>query len=90
MATPHAPAPKINLTRTERVARVVVGAAGIVGGVLLLAGAHAAVAVVFEVLLVLAGLDLLVTGARGHCPLYAKLGYLPASLAHSVPGRATR
>ena len=37
-------------------------------------------AVVLEALLVAAGLDLAVTGALGHCPLYAKLGYLPKSL----------
>ena len=37
-------------------------------------------AVVLEALLVAAGLDLAVTGALGHCPLDAKLGYLPKSL----------
>jgi hypothetical protein len=36
--------------------------------------------VVLEVLLVVAGLDLMVTGALGHCPLYRKLGYVPPSL----------
>ncbi|HEY3547275.1 MAG TPA: DUF2892 domain-containing protein [Propionicimonas sp.] len=86
MATPPAPAPKINITPTERISRVLVGAAGIVGGVLLLAGAHTTLAVVLELLLVLAGVDLLVTGARGHCPLYAKLGYVPASLTHRAQG----
>ncbi|AWZ23006.1 YgaP-like transmembrane domain [Rhodococcus pyridinivorans] len=35
---------------------------------------------VLEVLLILAGLDLAVTGALGHCPLYAALGYQPKSL----------
>ena len=39
-----------------------------------------ALAMVLEALLVAAGLDLAVTGALGHCPLYAKLGYLPKSL----------
>jgi hypothetical protein len=33
-----------------------------------------------EIVLVLAGLDLVVTGALGHCPLYQKLGYVPQSL----------
>jgi hypothetical protein len=37
-------------------------------------------AVVLELLLIAAELDLAVTGALGHCPLYAKLGYLPKSL----------
>ena len=30
--------------------------------------------------LVLAGVDLIVTGALGHCPPYHKLGYTPPSL----------
>ena len=46
----------------------------------LLGGAASTLAVVLELLLVLAGLDLVVTGALGHCPLYAKLGHVPASL----------
>ena len=34
-----------------------------------------------ELLLIAAGLDLLVTGAIGHCPLYQKLGHVPKSLS---------
>ena len=37
--------------------------------------------VLLEVLLAVAGLDLIVTGALGHCPLYQKLGYVPRSIA---------
>lgn len=70
----------INITPAERVARIVVGGIGAVAGIVLLAGATSALAVTLELLLVLAGLDLVVTGALGHCPLYAKLGHLPASL----------
>jgi hypothetical protein len=33
-----------------------------------------------EALLGLAGLDLVVTGATGHCPLDQKLGFVPRSL----------
>lgn len=55
----------VNLTPAERVARVAVGAAAALAG---------------PVLLVLAGLDLVVTGATGHCPLYARLGHIPAQL----------
>ena len=33
-----------------------------------------------DLLLVAAGLDLVVTGALGHCPLYQRLGHVPASL----------
>ncbi len=70
----------INITPIERLGRVLIGAAGIVAGSVLLASAGAAVAVVLETLLVLAGLDLAATGAVGHCPLYKRLGYVPSSL----------
>ena len=70
----------INITPAERVARIVVGAIGALAGIVLVLGATSALAVTLELLLVLAGLDLVVTGALGHCPLYAKLGHVPASL----------
>lgn len=73
----------VNITPQERVARIVFGLVGVVGAVLLLAGSPAAVAAVLAVLLGLAGLDLMVTGALGHCPLYARLGHVPASLRRS-------
>jgi hypothetical protein len=70
----------VNITSIERVGRIVVGLLGVAGGVLLLAGAGSAIAVILELLLILAGLDLIVTGATGHCPLYQKLGHVPAAL----------
>ncbi|QUW85458.1 DUF2892 domain-containing protein (plasmid) [Streptomyces mirabilis] len=70
----------VNITPAERVGRVVVGLAGILAGLVLLVGAGSVLAVVLEALLVAAGLDLLVTGALGHCPLYARLGHTPTSL----------
>jgi len=70
----------INLTPAERLARVAVGVAGAIIGVWLLAPASGVGLVILEVLLVLAGLDLVVTGALGHCPLYRRLGYVPRSL----------
>ena len=72
--------PEINITPLERGGRVVLGAAAAMGGGLLLASASSALAVVLLALLVLAGLDLVVTGALGHCPLYAKLGHVPRSV----------
>jgi len=72
--------PTINLTSNERVARIVVGLVGIIIGIVLLASADGALAILLEVLLVLAGLDLAVTGVLGHCPLYKRLGYTPQSL----------
>ena len=70
----------INITPTERLARVAVGLAGAITGVWLLTSASGLGLVILEVLLVLAGLDLVVTGALGHCPLYRRLGYVPGSL----------
>lgn len=72
--------PSVNLTAAERAARVAAGLAGIVAGVVLLVSTGGAIAVVLEVLLVLAGLDLVLTGALGFCPLYKTLGYVPPSL----------
>ena len=70
----------VNITPTERFGRIAIGAAAAIAGVLLLAAAGSVLAVILETLLVLAGLDLLITGALGHCPLYQKLGYIPRSL----------
>ena len=70
----------VNITPAERVGRVLVGALAAVLGVVLLVDAASGVTAVLEALLVVAGLDLVVTGAVGHCPLYAKLGHVPASL----------
>ena len=70
----------INITPTERVARIAVGALAVIAGIVLLTGASTALAVVLEILLILAGLDLVITGAMGHCPLYARLGHVPAAL----------
>jgi hypothetical protein len=72
--------PTVNITRLERAGRVAVGAAAVVAGALLLTSAASVLAVVLEVLLVAAGLDLVVTGALGHCPLYSRLGHVPRSL----------
>lgn len=72
--------PVVNITPAERAGRVVLGLAAVIAGIALLISASAAWIVVLEVLLVLAGLDLVVTGALGHCPLYHRLGHVPASL----------
>lgn len=72
--------PSVNITPTERIARVVLGATVVIAAVLLLQDAGSGLAVTLKVLLGLAGLDLVVTGATGHCPLYKKLGHVPASL----------
>ena len=70
----------VNISPSERAGRVLVGLVGAISGIALLAGGLAALPAVLATLLVLAGLDLLVTGAVGHCPLYSKLGHVPRSL----------
>lgn len=70
----------VNITPVERTGRILLGAAAAIAGVVLLGSAGSLLAVVLELLLVAAGLDLAVTGALGHCPLYKRLGYTPPSL----------
>ena len=72
--------PTVNISPPERAGRILIGSAGVLAGLLLLTSASATPAVVLEVLLILAGLDLVVTGALGHCPLYRRLGHVPRSL----------
>jgi hypothetical protein len=71
---------RINITPAERAARIIIGGVGAGAGIALLVGATSTLAIALELLLVLAGLDLVVTGALGHCPLYATLGHVPTSL----------
>lgn len=70
----------VNITPIERGGRIVIGLAAVIFAVGLLLTARSALAVVLEILLIAAGLDLVVTGALGHCPLYKRLGHVPASL----------
>ena len=70
----------VNITPGERAGRIVLGIAATIAAIVLLTGAGSALAVILEVLLAAAGLDLIVTGALGHCPLYQKLGFVPSSM----------
>jgi hypothetical protein len=70
----------VNITPAERASRILVGLVAVIGGAFLIGSAGSTLAIVLQLLLVAAGLDLLVTGATGHCPLYTKLGHVPASL----------
>jgi hypothetical protein len=70
----------LNITPAERIGRVVLGGAATLAGILLIAGAGSTIVVILAALLAVAGLDLVVTGAIGHCPLYQKLGFVPRSM----------
>ncbi len=72
--------PFVNITPGERAGRILIGLVGTVGGIVLLGAAGSAFVAALEVLLIVAGLDMIVTGALGHCPLYARLGHIPPSL----------
>lgn len=61
-----------------------IGAVAAAGAVSLLLTGSSWPIVFLEILLVLAGLDRVVTGALGYCPLYKRLGYVPSSL-RSIP-----
>ena len=76
----------MNIAPAERAGRVAAGVAAVIAGAVLLGAAGSVLAVVLEALLVAAGLNLAMTGALGHCPLYHKLSYLPRSL-RTRPGR---
>ena len=74
----------VNITPLERGARIVLGLATVIVAVVLFVLSGSALAVVLEVLLIAAGLDLVITGALGHCPLYQRLGHVPVSLRGST------
>lgn len=79
MTAYHAPARApawrtVNISPVERAGRIVLGLATIVAGAAMMASTGSALAMALETLLILAGADLLITGALGHCPLYARLG----------------
>ena len=72
--------PTVNITPVERTARVIVGSVGLGFAAALLVSQRSTVALVLTLLLLLTALDLVVTGAVGHCPLYRWLGHVPRSL----------
>ena len=74
----------VNITPAERGGRIAIGLAAIIVAVVLLASAGSALAAGLEVLLIAAGLDLVITGTLGHCPLFQRLGHVPASLRGSA------
>ena len=82
---PHSRAHRlsVNITPVERVGRIAIGLGAIIAGAVFLASSLSAIAVILALLLIAAGLDLVITGALGHCPLYAKLGHVPRSLRSS-------
>jgi len=69
----------VNIDPAERLARITVGVGVAIIGILLLSTTGSVLATMPAGLPVLAGLDLLITGALGHSPVYTKLGHTPRS-----------
>ncbi len=74
----------VNITPAERVGRVLAGLTSLVAAIWLLSNSPSVGQAILEVLLGAAGLDLLITGATGYCPLYRRLGHVPKSLRRSA------
>lgn len=68
-----------NLGSIERVLRVALGGAVAVGALVLLLGHDALVWQLLYVAVIALGVDFVVTGVRGYCPLYKRLGWSTAS-----------
>lgn len=69
-----------NIGSGERVGRIILGAALAVLGAIVAFSSPGFWGWAGAVLAVAAGIDLIVTGARGYCPLYARFGHVPRSL----------
>ena len=76
---------KRNIATWERVLRVLLGAGLVVGGVVWFGATDALAYRAFAIVGVVLGLDFIVTGAIGFCPLYHKLGW--STLAPRQAGR---
>ena len=75
----------VNITPAERVGRAVVCLVALVVVDVVIPGVAGAVALALLMLLGLAGLDLVVAGASGHCPLHKK----PGRVSLAVKGRTS-
>jgi hypothetical protein len=64
-----------NLGTIERVLRVTLGGAVAIGVLSLLLGGGGLIWKLVYVALITLGVDFVVTGIRGYCPLYNKLGW---------------
>lgn len=71
--------PSVSMIPAERIARVTSGLVAVLAAVTLFQDASSPAAVVLKGLVALAGLDLVITGALGHGPLYNTAGPVATS-----------
>lgn len=69
---------KQNLGIVERVLRVTLGGAVAIGGLALFMAGAGLIWLLLGVALIALGADFVVTGIRGYCPLYNRLGWSTA------------
>ena len=67
-----------NLGTIERVLRVVLGSALAIWALTLFLGGGGIIWQLLDVALIALGVDFVVTGIRGYCPLYNRLGWSTA------------
>ena len=75
---------KKNLGMIERVLRVTLGGALAIWALVLLFGSTGLIWLLLDVALIALGVDFVVTGIRGYCPLYNRLGWNTAQPAAHV------
>lgn len=73
---------KENVGMVERAVRVTLGGALAIGALVLLFGGGGLISLLLYVALIALGVDFVVTGIRGYCPLYNRLGWSTAQPRH--------
>ena len=73
---------KKNLGTIERVLRATLGGALAIWALVLLFGGGGLIWLLLYVALIALGVDFVVTGIRGYCPLYNRLGWSTAQPKH--------
>jgi hypothetical protein len=71
-----------NLGTVERVLRVTLGGALSIWALVQLLAGGGLIWLLLDVTLIALGVDFVVTGIRGYCPLYNRLGWSTASPEH--------
>lgn len=72
-----------NVGTTERVARVTLGGALAIWTLIRLLNSGGLIPILLDIALIALGVDFVVTGLRGYCPLYKRLGWTTARSAHA-------
>lgn len=73
---------KKNVGTVERAVRVTLGGALAIWALVLLFGGGSLISLLLYVALIALGVDFVVTGIRGYCPLYNRLGWSTAQPRH--------